>query len=40
VAGGTEGGFVYGLKAGLRGAAIVGLGAVAASLVRRALRRR
>jgi sugar/nucleoside kinase (ribokinase family) len=35
-----EGGFVYGLKAGLKGAAIVALGAAAASLVRRALRRR
>jgi hypothetical protein len=35
-----EGGFLYGLKAGLKGAAVVALGAVAARFVRRALRRR
>ena len=34
-----DGGFLYGLKAGLKGAALVALGAAAASLVRRALRR-
>jgi hypothetical protein len=35
-----EGGFLYGLKAGLKGAAVVALGAVAALFVRRSLRRR
>jgi hypothetical protein len=34
-----DGGFLYGLKAGLKGAALVALGAAAASLARRALRR-
>jgi hypothetical protein len=35
-----EGGFFYGLKAGLKGAAVVALGALSALLVRRSLRRR
>jgi sugar/nucleoside kinase (ribokinase family) len=35
-----EGGFLYGLKAGLKRAAVVALGAVAALVVRRSLRRR
>jgi hypothetical protein len=35
-----EGGFFYGVKAGLKGAAVVALGAVAALFVRRSLRRR
>jgi len=35
-----EGGFLYGLKAGLKGAAVVALGAVGALLVKRTLRRR
>jgi hypothetical protein len=34
-----ESGFLHGLRAGLKGAALVALGAAAASLVRRALRR-
>jgi hypothetical protein len=34
-----EGGFLCGLKAGLKGAAVVALGAAAASFIRRALRR-
>jgi hypothetical protein len=34
-----EGGFLYGLKSGLKGAAVVALGAAAASFIRRALRR-
>jgi hypothetical protein len=37
---GGEGGFIYGLKAGLKGAAAVTLGALAALVVRRSLRRR
>jgi hypothetical protein len=35
-----DGGFLYGLKAGLKGAAVVVLSAVAALFVRRSLRRR
>jgi hypothetical protein len=35
-----EGGFLFGLKAGLKGAAVVVLGAVAAFVARRPLRRR
>jgi hypothetical protein len=35
-----EGGFLYGLKAGLKGAAVVALGAVTALVARRSLRRR
>ena len=34
-----ESGFLYGLKAGVKGAAVVGLAAAAALLVRRTLRR-
>jgi len=34
-----EGGFVYGLKAGVKGAAVVALGAAAALFLRRSLRR-
>jgi hypothetical protein len=35
-----EGGLLYGVKAGLKGAAVVVLGAVAALVARRSLRRR
>jgi hypothetical protein len=35
-----EGGFLYGVKAGVKGAAVVALGAVAALVARRSLRRR
>ena len=36
----AESGFLYGLKAGLKGAAVVAVGSAAALLVRRSLRRR
>ena len=34
-----EGGFLYGVRAGVKGAAVVALGAVAALFLRRSLRR-